>query len=777
MNCRHQMTTARAEFLRPQWLVAMETYFSTAAGWLRKWIGWHPLFAAALVAVACVVAADVTPAWGLVLAVAFAVVATACGAWLHGLAWGVCGVIAVSVFSWRQDAQSLAEAELANASATRLEARLLQDGRGRGRNWAAPARMRNGPQPGAIVWWTASGAAPVAGSVVRADGHFRSLEPPRNPGEFDRAGWLRREGVVAGFHATRHGSVVETSGTAALGASLRHGFRERVTAGLAEDSQAAQVIRAVVIGEKPADADALVAAFRHSGTLHAFTVSGLHVGMVGSIGWLLLAWAGVPRRAAVLILIPLVFGYAWITGLSAPAVRSACMAAVFLGAFVFRRRPDLLNALGAVLLLAMLWDGRLLFQPGVQLSYGVVAAIAVGTAWAARCFSWISQPDLYVPLQLMGRRKKFLLGLRQKLADSFAVSLAAGVGSTPLTAIHFGLVTPISIIANVVLVPLIFLLLLIALLATTAFSIHPALAHHINRLNGWVADACVFSAQGFAAIPGSHIALGGESQPLLLIYDLEYGSGAACFSDGKGAAVLIDCGDRHSFEFLVAPSLQKLRIAPDSVVLSHPDGGHLGGGSQVWETFPIRQALLPVKRSRSPSFRAWTDHAPQAGVRLYHADETKTLAMPDGATLEVLHAPEPHAHNELANDRVAIFRLHWRGWKILFTSDAGMGTELRVLDARVDVSADVIIAGRHRTDLTLCDAFLDAVDPQAIIASNQSHPEGEAVLPTTISYWKSRGIRVIDQATTGAVTLRIDESGNLEVAGFLRDQPLVLRQR
>ena len=87
-----------------------------------------------------------------------------------------------------------------------------------------------------------------------------------------------------------------------------------------------------------------------------------------------------------LVLLPLIFGYSWITGNSPPAVRSAWMAAVFLGAFVFRRRPDLLNALGAVLLAAMLWDGRLLFQPGVQLSYGVVAAIAVGTAWAAKLF-------------------------------------------------------------------------------------------------------------------------------------------------------------------------------------------------------------------------------------------------------------------------------------------------------------------------------------------------------------------------------------------------------
>ncbi len=104
-----------------------------------------------------------------------------------------------------------------------------------------------------------------------------------------------------------------------------------------------------------------------------------------------------------------------------------------------------------------------------------------------------------------------------------------------------------------------------------------------------------------------------------------------------------------------------------------------------------------------------------------------------------------------------------------------MGTELRLLDNQTDVSADVIIAGRHRTDITLCDDFLDAVNPQAIIASNKSYPEGEAVPPGAIAYWKSRGIHVIDQAESGAVTLRVDEAGNLRIEGFLSPQPVILK--
>jgi ComEC/Rec2-related protein len=735
------------------------------------------LFAAAVVAAACVMLADRHWWWGVVAVLVFWAAGFFTAGRRQGLAWLACGGVAVGVFLWRDSGRKEAEADLSALAGGSRSARVLKDARGSEGSWVAPARLLDGSGAGTKVWWEGRGELPVAGSVVRATGNFGPLPEMRNPGEFDRGEWLRRQGVAAVFQTGWTEGTVETGTLAALGARIRHGFRDAVTAGLEEESQQAAVIRAVVIGEQPPDADALISAFRNSGTLHAFSVSGLHVAMVGSIGWLILSWAGVPRRWAVVVLVPLIFGYSWITENSAPAVRSAWMAAVFLGAFVFRRKPDLLNALGAVLLAAMLWDGRLLFQPGVQLSYGVVAAIAVGTAWAARSFAWIAVPELYLPTQLMSRWQKRWLSLRQKTAQSLAVSLAAGVGSAPLTAYHFGLVTPVSVLAGLVLIPLVFVLLGAALISAALYPVAPPLARGVNRLNGYVADGCVLAARGFSAIPGGHFQVGRETRPMLLVYDLGYGAGAACFSGGDGGAVMMDCGDFYGFKQRIAPSLRRLGIEPDAVVLSHPDGGHLGGGSAVWEALPIRQALMPVELSRSPAFRSWMEGGPKAGIKMHQASAGGPLLFPDGARLEILHAPNPLAKNALADERVAVFRLHWHGWKLLFTSDAGMGTELKMLDAGKDVSADVIIAGRHRGDLTLCDRFLDAVDPRAIIASNSPFPLEEKLPADAVEYWKSSGIEVVDQRKSGGVTFRVDDAGNLCIEGFLSDAPLVLKPR
>ena len=746
-------------------------------GWAAAFCGRHPLFVAAVVAAFCVFLAEWHFSSALVAAAVLGLAGGFLKNWRTGLAWVLCGWISVGVFAWRNAVRNAAETSLLQTRGGEMQGRILKDGKGAGSFWSAPAILLNGPQAGAKVWWQGRGGAPVAGAVARACGNFAPLPAMRNPGEFDQAAWLRGQGVAAVFEASGVKGEVMTGEWAALGARLRRGFRAAVTEGLTENSQAAVVIRAVVVGEQPPDADELVAAFRNSGTLHAFSVSGLHVAMVGTIAWFLLRLVGVSRRWAVLVLLPLIFGYSWLTGNSPPAVRSAWMAAVFLGAFVSRRRPDLLNALGAVLLAATLWDGRLLFQPGVQLSYGVVAAIALGASGSMRWFAWIAKPELYVPLAMMNRRQRAWLWLRRSVAQSLGVSLAAGVGSTPLTAFHFGMVTPISVFAGVIFVPLVFVLLCASMLAVACYPLAPTVTRWVNLGNAWVADACVFTAEKFAAVPGGHFQVGPERAPFLLVYDLEHGAGAACFSDGGGGSVLLDCGDPYGFKRRVAPSLRRLGVIPDSVVLSHPDGGHLGGGALVWKLFPVHQVLLPVEKSRSPAFRDWSERAPVTGVRTRLAKDVRDLPMPDGARLEILHFPDALAQNAAADDRVAIFRLHWHGWKLLLTSDAGISTEMEMLDRHLDVSADIIIAGKHEGDLSLCDRFLDAVNPQAIVAGHSDFPVAEKLDPQTVDYWRSRGIQVIHQGKSGGVTIMVDGAGNLRLEGFADQSVMILKRR
>ncbi len=702
--------------------------------------------------------------------------------WRRGLPCALAALAAAGMLTARhdrRDAQS-AMAEQARVGET-LVLRMLADARGSANSWAGPARViatteEMGRLQGARVWLRGTDVeAPVAGATVLARGRFADARIPRNPGDFDEKAWLRREGLAAVFRAQR-GTIETDAGLWEMRrAGIRHTFREVNTAGLEDDGRAALVIRAIVLGEQPPEDEGLLEFFRLSGTMHVFCVSGLHVGMVGLLGWLVFGAAGMPRRWAIALLVPLMFGYAWLTGNGPPALRAATMAAVFLAAFVLRRRPDGLNALGAVLVVMLLWDGRLLFQPGVQLSFGVVAAILAGAALAGRLFKGISDTRVYLPPDEMTRPQRALTRTRRWLAGSLGVSTAAWAGSTPLTAYHFGLITPVSIIATVVQIPIVFALLAAALVSALLHPMLPAASRAINQGNAWLATGCVGAAETAAAIPGGHWKIDTLGGARLVVYNLSNGAGAAVFTDGRGAAVMIDCGDARAFRHQLLPGMRRSGLRPDSVILTHPDGGHLGGGAQVWRSLPIRQALLPVDRARSPAYQEWRHHASADGVAIGIGRAGDHYNLAGGAHIEVLHDPSAVSPNARADDRVMIIRLHWEGWRILFTSDSGFSTERLMLAGGRDISADVIVAGMHRSDLILGDDFLDAVRPRAIITSNASHPPEERLDRERAAYWRASGIQVFDPLESGAAMVTIDHAGKLHINGFLDGSAIVLK--
>ena len=739
------------------------------------WIHRHGLFAAALWVVLAAMAAE----WSPLLWIPVSLAALGLGLVLRrpwqGVAWMLCIGVALGIGSWRASIQQDQTQRLARVASTTVAATALADARGDVNFWQVPVRLEEGPVGmGAKVWWQGRGEVPVEGSRLEALGRFELPEPPRNPGEFDRQRWLRQQGLLAIFRQQPHRPAeVETPAWARALAKSRAWVRSSITRGLEESSTGAKVIRAVVLGEKPREDEELLDDFRLSGSMHVFSVSGLHVGMVAVLVWLVAAYSGLSRRWLALPVVGVVFAYAWLTGANPPAVRAAWMAAVFLGAFCFRRRPDLANALGAVLLVLLLWDVHQLQQPGVQLSYGVVTAIAFGLPWTTRCFAWMAAAPMHMPVAEIGGPRRWWWRLRQWLATTLAVSTAASLGAAPLTAWHFGLVTPVSVIAALLMLPLVFVVMVLALTSVVLSPLPPA-TQVINPVNAWLATRCAQVAGSMADLPGGHWQLGQEEGPLLRVYDLDYGDGAIALLPGEwGGAVLIDCGGRYTFKHPLRASLQRLGIEVDSMVLTHPDGGHLGGGHAVWQDLPLRQVVMPVREARSPAHRAWVEQAPQQGVTLIDAAAVGGLPLGDEARLQWLHLPDPDAQNQPADHRVLVMRLHWQGWRILLMGDAGMTAERAMLESGRDLDADVLIADCHRDGLSLGDDFLAAVRPRVMILGRADDPELRQLRSGRIDHWRQAGMIVYDQGESGAVSLRPTADG-LSIEGFVDGRRILL---
>jgi len=724
------------------------------------------MFVMAVGMVAVVILETWRPGTGWVAALGFGALLAVLAGWRTAILGGGLALLTIANSRWQDSRQMAGEAWVARQGLETVEARLAEDARGENGSWSAVAKLHGTGFPNKRVIWIGAGEPPPAGTELKATGVFETFEPERNPGAPDRVKRMRNESIVGSFRASEMRAQQWVGPFSRKKAEFKQVFRKSIVAGLETDKTPAMVIQAVVLGEKSPDSLELVRDFRESGTLHVFTVSGLHVAMVGSLIWALLSICGCPRRWAVPSIIAVMFGYVWLTGSGPAAVRAAWMGSVFLMAFTLRRRSDLLNALGAVLLFAILWNPGILRLPGVQLSYGVVAAIGIGTVIARRCFDWIAEEEELLPKSEMSWWQVKWLSFRQKLATGFAVSLAATVGSAPLSMFHFGIVTPVSVLATVALVMQVYVLLAVSLVSAIVHPVWPQASVFLNRKNALVATACSETAHAFASIPGAWAMTNSPDEETLVIYDLGYGEEAACFAAPGRAAVMIDTGGRFSLRGEVAPSLKNLGMNPDAIVFTHADAGHVAPAKLMTEMFPIRQVALGMDRTEGSVAASW-EKLGGPEMKIIRPRAGDLLDFGNGVEAEVLLSPHDIPVGSVADDRSMILMLHWRDWKILWLGDAGRRSEHELLTSGIDLRADLIVAGFHETDFSLTNSFLAAVEPQAIILPRL--PGSQMDLPRTAQSekWIKEPFAIIDRQETGGLTLTIGEDDELVIAGFL----------
>jgi len=198
------------------------------------------------------------------------------------------------------------------------------------------------------------------------------------------------------------------------------------------DGQEAGTMSAIVLGDRGQIPKEINMVFRHTGTGHILVIAGLHMAMMTAMVIFILKLVRLPRVWQLTLSILLIFIYALLTGGSVPVMRAAFMASVILASLSVELESDALNSLAFAALGLLLMDARNLFDTSFQLSFAAVAAIII----------------LYTPIE------KRLSFFPNWLSGAIAVSTAAWIGITPLQMWHFGTFTPIALIANLFIVPL-----------------------------------------------------------------------------------------------------------------------------------------------------------------------------------------------------------------------------------------------------------------------------------------------------------------------------------
>jgi ComEC/Rec2-related protein len=247
------------------------------------------------------------------------------------------------------------------------------------------------------------------------------------------------------------------------------------------------VYQALLLGYRKAIPPGIHEQFRRTGTLHIFAISGLHVGIVGLLLTVVLKTLGIPRNLWAFYLLPLLAVYVAVTGMKSSALRAFTMAGVYFLSPLFRRKPDVPSSIAFAAILLLFCFPKEILAAGFIYSFTVVSFIVLFFARTPKEFIFSG----------VGR----LRTVRSYVVSLCVTSIAAFVGSTPLTALFFGSFTPVSLIGNLMVVPLTFCIVLSGWLAIIA----PGVSIVFNSAAHLFIDVLLTIVGVLSALPGAHV--------------------------------------------------------------------------------------------------------------------------------------------------------------------------------------------------------------------------------------------------------------------------------
>lgn len=292
---------------------------------------------------------------------------------------------------------------------------------------------------------------PEPGSELSFYTALRPLKSFGNPGSFDYARHMLFEGIKARCYVKPY--EIRLSGNKKENLFIKADkFRLRAGKKIEETvPEEAPVLKAIITGDTSAISPSLREAFNRTGAGHLIAISGLHIGIVAAFSFfsarfLLSFWPLILRRgilnttASMAALYPVIF-YGMVSGFEPSAQRAVAMTAVFLGAGILSRENDTMNTLAASAFIILALMPGSLFSISFRLSYMAVL------------FILLSAPILGAIKEKIGAS-----GLRARISSwimqSLIVSLFATLGTAPFVMHYFGFLSPLGIIANLVLIPI-----------------------------------------------------------------------------------------------------------------------------------------------------------------------------------------------------------------------------------------------------------------------------------------------------------------------------------
>ena len=632
-----------------------------------------------------------------------------------------------------------------------------------------------------------------------------------NPGGFDYATYLARNQIyTTGFLENDDG--VELLGRARPGLSnsieyLRREISRFIERQFSQENGA--LLKALVVGDMGGISKEVRRDFTAAGVNHVISISGLHVGMLGLVVFIVVRFLG--SRSAFLLLrwnllkiatffsFLAVLFYTALAGAMVPTVRSAIMIGVYELAVLLDREEEIFASLAlAAFLSGLAWPG-VVMDISFQLSFLAVLFIV----WGSRKLQqwWPAQRREELPQERSWLRPKM-----RQAGFHLAVPVLATIGTGPLIAHYFGHLSWAGFLSNPLVVPLVgfavvplglvigFLSLLAPALALPLLSVAEpllSLVHGMVRYfshlpmanlavpvpNLWevgllylmILSILIFRRRFplIVALVIAAVGLVGDglywrqerwNRKELRVTHLSVGHGDATVVEFPGSKVLlIDAGGAAGGEFdtgeaIVAPFLRSRKILKvDYLLVSHPRVDHYGGMKTIVEEFAPSEFWSGNSKGRTARYEGLEEAVERAGVKMIYLSGKEPCRVIEQVRLCALYPPE-----DKSGEASVVLRLSFDKVHFLFTGDIERRDEKMMLQGGADLSSAVLKVPRHGSLSSSTEEFVVAVKPQLAVFSVGERNRFGLPREEILSRYAEASAEILRTDQDGAITIETD---------------------
>jgi len=605
------------------------------------------------------------------------------------------------------------------------------------------------------------------------------LKAPRgmvNPGGFDYEKWLYQQNIHATGYVRKSTqnikSSVQSNGINRLRAKLQY------ILSVIPDPTYQGLLQALTIGQKSRISSEQWKVLRLTGTNHLMAISGLHIGLVAVMVFVLVSWL-VPASlclyvsssqiAAVVSLIVAGF-YAMLAGFTIPTQRAFIMLLVIMLAILLKRPVFSLNTLALALIAVLIINPVSVLSVGFWLSFIAVLIISMVTKSRVQ----VRQLHFYALLQ------------------SVRVQWLIAIGMFPLSIVLFQQGALISPVANMIVIPLIGMLIVpLSLIASLILVISTDLSIWMFTQISNILALIWFLLEWLSRLPFSNwqrssvpllhsiIALTGVAILLLpkglsirwyglflliplLIYKypkpqegqfwvdvLDVGQGLSVLVRTREKALLYDTGAKFSENFdmgekVVIPYLNYIGLNQLNILMiSHGDNDHAGGVESVLNNINTEKVI------------AESDYASKSlpGYKMVSSCKAGQKWSWNGVNFEVLH---PVSTYKRLNNSSCVLKVWNQFYSLLLPGDIESRAERDMLKYSVDkLKADILLVPHHGSNTSSSIEWLDKVKPQIAVVSAGYRNRFAHPTQRVLKNYEIVSSRVLNTAISGMIQIKV----------------------